>query len=276
MTSKQVMPIGKAHLCVALIVCASCCLVSCQYLGFGKAKPQSPYTSRRVWAVAPLRNESGTQYADSFRTADHLARQLEEVANIDVLPVNRTLEAMTALKMNAIATKADAMRLLTTLGADALVVGSITAWEPYDPPKIGMALELYVDPRINQLDALDLRKLTRASTGPETTPVDLDQNLKRQPVSVVSAFLDAADPSVRDMLKEYADKRGPVGKSFDWHRYRMSMDLFTEFASYVMGWRLVEAEKQRLAPPPPEGKNPEVGNPESSNLQTTQSPPPPR
>src|SRR5690606_14752642 len=125
----------------------------------------SPYETRQIWAIAPLRNESGSLYADGVKMADHLAYQLENAEQLDVLPVNRTLRAMNALGMRQINTRQDAMRLLQTLGADALVVGNITAYNPYDPPRLGIALELYQHPRIwRNENEIDPRKLSRAPT----------------------------------------------------------------------------------------------------------------
>lgn len=252
MTSKQVLP----TLMLALLT-----LASCKDQPKPGAEPlSSPYGGRRVWAVAPLRNESGTLEVDPLRMADHLARHLQNAANLDVLPVNRTLAAMEALKLARVATPGDATLLMDTLGADGLVVGSLTAYDPYDPPKIGMSLALYQNPRVERGSGLDVRKLSRSPTelpGPGSVTT-------RQPVSVVSAHFDAADPLVRQKIQRYAYDRGSsshrdeqwLENPFDrgdqgWRLYRISTDLYSEFVTYVMSWRLLRAEAQRLAPAPP-------------------------
>jgi hypothetical protein len=208
----------------------------------------SPYPTPRVWAVPPLRNQSGTPRVDGAVLADHFAHRLANARNIEVLPVNRVLAAMEALHLAEITSPGDAMRLLSTLGADGLVVGVVTAYDPYDPPKMGLALELYVNPRSEAVESLDPRLLTRAATagavGP-AGPVRL-----RQPVNAVSAFFDAADPVLREKIQRYGYDRSPTDDDQDaWRRYRISMDLFSEFVSYVMSWRLLQAEHQRLSPP---------------------------
>lgn len=216
----------------------------------------SPYAERRVWAIAPLRNESGSLQVDGAVMADLLAHQLENASNIDVMPVNRVLAAMEALQMRQITSGPEAMKLLATLGADGLIVGTVTAYDPYDPPKLGMAIELYSSPRLEAAHQSDLRRLASAGTddGPPAPAARI-----RQPVSLVSAFFDAADPEVRRKLARYAYRRR-VQKDPDFvfqkdqeepeRMYRISMDLYSEFVSYVMSWRLLKAESQRLAPPP--------------------------
>lgn len=244
MTSQKVMLIASAlaMTCAALLGAAGC--EGTVDLRRPVDRIRSPYPTRRVWAVVPPRNESGTAHAQPLPLADHLARQIEMASNLDCLAVNRTLEAMRSLGLEEVRTPGDAARLQQALGADGLVLGSITAWDPYDPPKIGLALELYVAPEVDRLDVLELRKLTTAATDPAAVPAD--QPL-RQPLTSVSALLDASDPTVREALKAYATKRGAEEiREEDWRHYRISIDRFAEFAAYAMTWRLLDAEKDRL------------------------------
>ncbi len=241
---------AQAMLIAALLAAVSCHLVGCTTLRRDPAANalHSPYPSRRLWAVAPLRNESGSLHADGLRLADLLAQQLETASNLDVLPVNRTLAAMESLRVAQLTSRQDVMRLLQALGADGIVVGTITAYDPYDPPKLGIAIELYTTQAIEHLDHLALRRLAAAATdeGAQLPRSDLTN----QPVAIVSAFLDAGDPATRLKLQRFAESRGPVDKvAQEWHRYRISMDLYSEFVSYVTSWRLLDAERRRMTPP---------------------------
>jgi hypothetical protein len=253
MTSKQVM------LTVAVLLMGGCPALERQ----GADPLESPYPSKRVWAVAPLRNESGSLQADGVLMADHLARQLENAVNIDVMPVNRTLSAMETMGLRQVSSPDEAMRLLGLLGADGLVVGTITAYDPYDPPKLGMAIELYTAHRVEEGNPTDARRLVRTGKGEGSLPV-VGAGSLRQPVGRVSGFFDASNPEVRQMMKRYASDRGSQrGDSFEelylnlnwgtdddqeWRLYRISMDLYSEFVGYVMSWRLMFAENQRVAP----------------------------
>jgi hypothetical protein len=246
MASKQVMLTLTAALCVA----------ACSVLPPRGASPLiAPYAERRVWAVAPLRNESGTLQVDGAALADHLARQLENAEKIDVLPVNRVLAAMESLRMAEITSPAEALKVLAVLQCDGLIVGTVSTYDPYDPPKLGMAIELYTSPRFEERHITDLRALTSAGTERESPR----SARPRQPVQVVSAFFDAADPDVRRKIARYAtDRRVQKDPMFVFQKnpeepermYRISMDLYSEFVSYVMSWRLLRAETIRLAPPP--------------------------
>lgn len=237
MTSEQVL----------MLIATALLSSGCSLLGIGGADPlQSPYPTRRVWAIAPLRNESGSVQANGLILADHLARQLENASNLDVLAVNRVLAAMESLRMSQVNTPDQAKQLLRTLGADGLVVGTITAYDPYDPPKLGLAVELYLNDQIDQLDSLDVRQLAQRSTDPAAPATP--QGSRFQPVSTVSTVMDAAAPEVRRRLQRYASNRGQKSSAQSWNLYRINIDLFSEFVSYVVSWRLLQAEKTRLAP----------------------------
>ena len=217
-----------------VVVAIALCVIGCS-----KPKPRdaplvSPYATRKVWAVAPLSNESGTLTADGVRLADKLAQQLATVENLAVLPVNRTLAAMDALQMPVISSPADAETLRATMGVDGLVVGNVTAYDPYDPPKIGMALELYVAPE---------------PTDPANpvAPPPADPGEPRA-ASSLSDYLDAADPFVRDAMRRYAVERGLEGDNpVQWRSYRISMDLYSEFVAHELAARLLAAEARRVS-----------------------------
>jgi hypothetical protein len=243
MTSKQVM----LTLMLMLLV------VGCEMQPKPAEPLSAPYASRRVWAVAPLRNESGSLHADGLMFADRFVRALENAQGLDTLPVNRTLEAMQSLRLEQITSPGEAMQLMQALGADGLVVGTLTAYDPYDPPKVGIAVELYLNKDVEKLERLDPRALSEAAVDRGPLPGVMQ---RQQPVSVASAFLDAADPQVRQMMKRFAVDRGVekdprfvLFKEQDdqWRLYRISIDLYAEFVGYEMSRRLLDVERQRLS-----------------------------
>lgn len=239
MTSEQVM----LALCALLLPIVGGCSVQRDADETPVPRLMAPYQERQVWAVAPLRNESGSYQADGVKVADQLARQFEQADGIDVVPVSRVLAAMDALKMGAVASPQDAMRLRQVLGVDGLVVGTLSTWDPYDPPKLGLAVELYVDPDRDRRERIDVRGLSRAAVDEDSR---ISSSPTGQPVTTVSAVYDAADPATRQWLQRYVVGRGPTDRATDWRTYRMSMDLYTEFVSYAVSWRLLHAEGRRM------------------------------
>ena len=243
MTSKQIMLILWSVLTVVQLGCAMPEPVS---------RPISPYAGRRVFAVAPLRNESGSAHVDVLRTADQVTAQLSRARGLDTVPVNRVLDAMRSLDLAEVATVNDAHALRERLGVDGLVVGSVTAYDPYDPPTLGLALELYLSDRDGGASSgsdanPNPGELTRASRLPGN---DLPAVWDRGPVTAIAGHYDASDPDVALLLEAYAVERGPDGTSeMTRRRYRISIDLYTEFVSYQLTSRLIDAERLRLRSP---------------------------
>lgn len=204
----------------------------------------SPYLTTqgvRVWAVAPLINESGTTLADALGVSDKLVAALQEVRGISCLPLNRTLEYLSAAEMQGVSTPADAAQLAEALGVDGVIVGTITAYNPYDPPTLGLSLVLYQRSG-TRASTLDVRRLAESPTAPATS------SYRTAPSASVSLHLDGRNHEVLAAVQEYAlgrtDERFPLG----WRRYLASMDLFTQFATHHAVDRLLAGERERMGP----------------------------
>jgi hypothetical protein len=206
--------------------------------------PYGTSGSEPLWAIVPLRNEAGTTAVDTLEISDKVFAAASQVRGVRTVPLNRTLAAMQALNMTELATPADARLLAKQLGVDALVLGSITAYDPYNPPKLGLALALY----------------QRAAGGPAAAPID-PRTLEGQateyryfprsahadaPAAVVSEYLDGKDQGVLMDLRAYARGRHDPKAARGWRRYLTSMDLYSEFAAWHAVHSLVDREWVRL------------------------------
>lgn len=242
MTSKQDMPDrppGRfAWICVAGLLCG--CIS-----GEKVEQPDrytSPYPAPKLWAVAPLDNQTGTLLVDTTRLADKLTHQLQQIKGIETVAVNRVLEVMTEQKLTAITSIPEAMAVIEALDVDGLIVGAVTAWDPYEPPKIGLTVQLYARRNPNGTTSLDPRLLTASATD----PLALAVVRYRQPVNHVAAYLDAGHGDVLTRLQRYAKGRSGHDSPAGWRRYLLSMDLYSEFASHELMRRLFAAEWERL------------------------------
>lgn len=208
--------------------------------------PPSPYGEGPVvWAVAPVRNETGTSAFDELAFTDALVEQLQEVKGLLVLPTNRTLGAMRALRVGSLDTPEQALALAQAMNADGLIVATATAWEPYDPPKIGATIALYArSERMKRPTPamLDPGSLQSAATEPVREP----EWTRTGPVSLVSALLDAADEATRERIRRYAEGRYERVSALGWQRYTASVRLYAKFACFEMVERLIAEERSRL------------------------------
>src|ERR1043165_1964861 len=96
-----------------------------------------PGYTRQSWAVAPVINLSGQSGVDPILQADILFNQLQQVAGVNGLPVNRVVQVYSTLHIDQVQSEEQAALVCDLLGCDALLVGTISLYDPYDPPKLG-------------------------------------------------------------------------------------------------------------------------------------------
>ncbi len=226
------------------------CLVGCAGGGETLESPwmlRSPYPpvgGDRLFAVVPLRNESGTSSADVLRIADALSATITEAEGLRALPTNRVLDAMRALEIGVLDDPSQARALSEALGVDALVLGSLTAYDPYDPPVLGLSLAIYerrdtratgsgLDPRVLSYQGTEYAYFPRSSRA-------------GAPSSSVALHLDGRNHAVQQRVRAYARGRHDEDSALGWRRYLASMDLYERFAAHAAIGELLERERRRL------------------------------
>ncbi len=210
----------------------------------------APYDTSQgdvLWAVIPPANESGVSSVRADEIGDQIVAAVQGIRGVRCLPINRTLQAMRALGINQITSTNEAIALANALGVDAIIAGSITAYDPYDPPTLGLALALYSRPgamKQGPKTDLDHRALTMAYT--DFGKFD-GSRFAGDPVNSVSQHLDARDHAVLMDLKRYAQGRSDPNSAMRWRIYTASMDLYTQFVAHHTVGRLIDEEWLRYA-----------------------------
>jgi hypothetical protein len=186
-----------------------------------------------VWAVAPALNLSGQRDVDPLLQADIVYGQLQRVRGLTVIPVNRVAEVYNSLRIERVQSAEQAAIVCDLLGCDALVVPTVTAYDPYNPPKMGASLQVFNRPGSfsrQAAAAVDVRELSRAAAPPP------DESLPRQPDTFIQAvgMFDAANGTTRDAVLSYAagrnDPVGPMGPK----EYIASMERYCGFVYYEL------------------------------------------
>jgi hypothetical protein len=196
--------------------------------------------------VLPFRNESGTTLVDGAAFADRLTQQIQQIDGIDVLPVNRVIETIFGGNTDVVIDTVDEIyELINLLEVDGVIVGTVTAWDPYNPPKIGVLAQLYSRQRRDGSMTLDTRRMSTAGSANDLPGL----RFHAQPVTQVGSYFDAANGRVLKNLQGYATGRVPTDSPAGWRRYTLSMDLFSEFVSYELMSQFFAAEWDRLNPP---------------------------
>lgn len=242
----------KAGLSAALMGAALASLMGCQTTGIRQnpGKPRvlsSPYPAQPITvAVAPPLNESGFSKVDVLRVSDALVNQVQEVPGLMALPTNRVLRTMESLGLHEVSTPTDARTLARALGADIILVTSITSWEPYEPFEIGFNAAVFaVTDRAyaSAPNVLDPRLIRSASSDASMTYTGANSG----PDAIASIHLNGADADVRALVARYAQGRHDPQSALGSVRYLKAMRYYTQFAAYHLVDLVLAAERQRVA-----------------------------
>lgn len=190
-----------------------------------------PGTHRQVWAVAPTLNLSGESSIDPLLQSDLVYQELQKVHGLTVIPVDRVVEVYASLRIEKVQTVRQAQEICRLLGCDGLVVPTVTAFDPYDPPKFGASIQLFVAPgSFSRLPKIDPRMLERAPTAVALPQMPDAANNMAQVVEMY----DGSDGTVKEAVKEYAkgrtDPNGPLGAD----EIMVSMDRYCAFGYHEL------------------------------------------
>lgn len=209
----------------------------------GASAQAAPYAA--VLMVAPFTNESGVDMRPDHRASvsDKLVASLNAVDGWQAVPLNRTLQAMQQLGVAEIRSVDEARAVLQAVGADGIIVGTITAWDPYDPPTFGANILLVADEAEIQ-SSFESRRLT-GRTGDAT---GLESQAPRTLTDVVGDY-DATRHDVRQNARDYAENHSDVTGGFDppERYYLMVFDRWLDFAADQLVEAMVMKEQARVS-----------------------------
>ncbi len=206
--------------------------------------PYDALAGEVMWAVVPPVNEAGTSLMDPLEVGDALVAAVTEVRGVAALPLNRTIQAMRALKIERITSPQQVRALAEAMGVDGVIVPSVSAWDPYDPPVIGLSLALYSRSGSQGSLGLDPKALSTAASDERFLA---HSNFLDRPVVAKIEHLDARNHQVQLLVQDYAHGRSDSGSALNWRIYLASMDLYTDFAAYHLVRQVVQDEWLRTA-----------------------------
>jgi hypothetical protein len=124
----------------AILVSAS----GCALVPDIKHKPQvvNPFPQIRTVAVLPFFNQSNEPTLSGQRVAMAYANELQSIRGFEVLPLGAVTARMQEFN-RPLSEGKDFQELAQYLGVDVVLVGSITDYEPYYPPRMTMKVNWY-------------------------------------------------------------------------------------------------------------------------------------
>lgn len=107
-----------------------------------KAEYHNPFPQMHRVAILPFYNQSDEPTVSGDDVALAYYNELQTIPGFEIVPVGVVKRRLQALPMEP-RTGAEFQKFAQDLGADAVIVGSITEYSPYYPPRIGLAVNWY-------------------------------------------------------------------------------------------------------------------------------------
>jgi len=131
--------VAVRRLWVIAALCLSAGTGGCVMFEVGVTNPVAGLTTV---AVAPFFNLSEEPTVDGRRFAQAYYAELQKTPGFEVLPVGVVEQAIHDHRLE-LGSADDALKLAEILHVDAVVIGAVTDYSPYYPPRIGMAVRWY-------------------------------------------------------------------------------------------------------------------------------------
>ncbi len=223
------------RLCALLLlvpVVAGCSIRSSKYMKY----PENPYPHVRTIAVAPFLSEASHAegmdsggMANGLQAAEIFANELAQVPGVRVIRPGHVKDVV--LKdASRIANVQEALSAAKRLGADAIIVGVVTDYDPYPPPRAGIAIQMFAE-----------NPEAQAAGGDPTSEVLSGRPLAVAPAEqrfLVIAFervFDAHQAATRSELRDYAESFTAEDRGFQGEGYFLGVyERYLHFCANVM------------------------------------------
>jgi hypothetical protein len=176
----------------------------CRATGFYLDNPRNPMDGVRKIAVAPVEGPGTT---DPVKLGELLAGELVQFPGVEVIRPN---DIQTVARKNSLGFSDErSIRAIGRLaGADAILIAGLTEYNPYPPPRIAVAAQLF----FIGAGADDARAIVDLSAAGRARPVE---RLDRCALLQIEKVYDGSQRETRDLAGSYARGHSLGGEAIE-------------------------------------------------------------
>ncbi len=198
---------------------------ACKAAGKEAVESRDAVHGPRTVAVLPFAKEEGVHGADVDGFADIFASEWIKVAGTRVV---RPRDMARGLE--------DALRLARGVKADAFVTVSVTGYDPYEPPRIGLSIQYFrVDAR--PMGDPEIDRLVQSASW-RRGPLPMGRDHAGHWITSFDRVFDAHDGAVRERLAAYA--RAQEGRDTGFDREREFLAVQSRYMQFVSNQVILE------------------------------------
>ena len=186
----------------------------------------------RLVVIAPVANLSGSRDFDPLKITDIVASELLSFPGLAAVPVNLTLASLAQRGKTHVDTAEEALELARELGADMTIVVGVTEFNPYDPPIIGMIMQIYVPPELEKTPRFDAVGASRAAAPVSQAAERVEEGAapRMQLQRVFNGSMGWVQEEVRAYAKARDGDRSPLG----WRKHLRSQELYARYCAWSL------------------------------------------
>jgi hypothetical protein len=126
------------------VLCCALAITGCQIFPDKLHQPtyHNPFPQLHKVAILPFYNQSAEPTVDGEAIAMAYYNELQVIQGFEVMPVGVAKRMLNASGFEP-RTSQDFQRLARLMNVDAVIIGSVTEYTPYYPPRLGLAVDWY-------------------------------------------------------------------------------------------------------------------------------------
>ncbi|QDU30226.1 hypothetical protein ETAA8_53450 [Anatilimnocola aggregata] len=128
-----------AVIAITALLCTGCAAIPDRHV---HPVYHNPFPQLHRIAILPFFNQSKEPTVDGDELAIAYYNELQNIPGFEVMPVGVSRRFLQASKLQP-RTSADFQELARLMHVDAIIVGSVTEYSPYYPPRIGLSVDWY-------------------------------------------------------------------------------------------------------------------------------------
>jgi len=206
----------------------------CIGLEGGGEKLFNSLTGIHTVVVAPVMNLSTTASVDTIEVTNALASELQQVEGINVVPLGRVYQYLshssTAATPGTVGNAEEARALAQVFKAQATIVAAVTEYDPYDPPRMGLAVQMYTAAALPP--ALGTSGFDPVASSRSAVPFPVSDDQANRPRDVISRVYSGRDLDTKRLARLYARQRMADNSPYGWRRFVVDQRAFQRLCCY--------------------------------------------
>lgn len=235
----------RPALAVCLWVATSVAVPGCGLIkvGPGGEKLYNSLTGVETVVVAPVMNLSTSADLEMLDVTNALASELGQVEGIRVVPLGRVYQYLADNKMRTVGSPEEARALAAAFKAQVAIVAAVTEYDPYDPPRIGLAVQMYSAstlPSPGGTAEFDPVEASRSAV-----PFEVSDDASKRPRDMIVRVMSGRDADVERLARIYAARRSADADPYGWRRFIVDQREFQRLCCYAVVREMMGVEGRR-------------------------------